>query len=54
MKKHSWLVSIEDYAPLIGEVAVERIMRKAQRLRGMRVVHVSSTLYVGGMAVPPD
>jgi len=50
MKKHSWLVSIEDYAPLIGEEAVERIARKAQRLRGLRVVHVSSTFYGGGVA----
>ncbi len=50
MRKHSWLVGIEDYAPLIGEQAVERIMRKAQRLHGMRVVHVSSTFYGGGVA----
>lgn len=50
MKKHSWLVNIEDYAPLIGEEAVERIMRKAQRLRGLRVVHISSTFYGGGVA----
>ena len=50
MRKHSWLVNIEDYAPLIGEEAVERIMRKAQRLRGMYAVHVSSTFYGGGVA----
>ncbi|HXG52793.1 MAG TPA: glycosyltransferase [candidate division Zixibacteria bacterium] len=50
MKKRSWLVNIEDYAPLIGEEAVERTMRKAQRLRGMHVVHVSSTFYGGGVA----
>lgn len=50
MKKHSWLVNIEHYAPLIGEDSVERIMRKAQRLRGLRVVHVSSTFYGGGVA----
>jgi trehalose synthase len=50
MKRHSWLVNIEDYAPLIGEETVERIMRKAQRLRGMYVVHVSSTFYGGGVA----
>lgn len=50
MKKHSWLVGIEDYAPLIGEEAVERIVRKAQRLRGLRVIHLSSTFYGGGVA----
>lgn len=43
MKKHSWLVNLRDYAPLIGEEAAERIERKAQRLRGIRVLHVSST-----------
>jgi trehalose synthase len=50
MKKHSWLVNIEDYAPFIGAEAVERITRKAQRLRGLRVVNVSSTFYGGGVA----
>jgi trehalose synthase len=50
MRKHSWLVNIEDYAPLIGGEAVERIKRKAQRLRGLRVVNISSTFYGGGVA----
>jgi len=50
MKTHSWLVNIEDYVPLIGEEAAERIARKAQRLRGMHVLHVSSTFYGGGVA----
>ncbi len=47
MRKHSWLVAIEDYAPLIGDDAAERIMRKGQRLRDMHVLHVSSTFYRG-------
>jgi trehalose synthase len=50
MKKYSWLVSVEDYEPLIGLEAVERITRKAQRLRGLRVVNISSTFYGGGVA----
>ncbi len=50
MKTHAWLVSIEDYASLIGQAAVERIARKAQRLRGLRVIHLSSTFYGGGVA----
>jgi trehalose synthase len=50
MKKYSWLVSVEDYEPLIGLEAVERITRKAQRLRGLRVLNISSTFYGGGVA----
>src|SRR5918994_5951896 len=50
MKKHSWLVSVEDYVPLIGAETVERITRKAQRLRGLKVVNISSTFYGGGVA----
>lgn len=50
MKSHLWRVDIEDYAPLIGEEAVERILHKAHRLRGLRVLHVSSTFYGGGVA----
>jgi hypothetical protein len=43
------LHSLEDYAPLIGTQAVERILNKAQRLRAARIGHVSSTLYGGGV-----
>ena len=50
MKKHSWLVKLEDYAPLIGAEAFDRITRKAHRLRGLRVVNISSTFYGGGVA----
>ena len=50
MKSHLWRVDIEDYAPLIGDEAVERILHKAHRLRGLRVLHVSSTFYGGGVA----
>src|SRR5436853_4570158 len=41
---------IEDYEPLIGAEAVRRILQKADRLRGVRVAHVNSTLYGGGVA----
>ena len=37
MKKYTWRPSIEDYAPLIGADGVERIVRKAQRLRNLEV-----------------
>jgi len=50
MKKSLWQIGIDDYAPLIGEEAVERILHKAHRLRGMRVLHISSTFYGGGVA----
>ena len=50
MKKYTWRPSIEDYAPLIGADSVERIIRKAQRLRNLEVVNISSTFYGGGVA----
>ena len=50
MKKYSWLVDIDDYAPLIGEQAMERVLLKARRLRDLRVLHLSSTFYGGGVA----
>ncbi len=48
--KRPWQITISDYAPLIGEEAAERIAQKAYRLRGISVVHVSSTFYGGGVA----
>lgn len=50
MKSHLWRVDIEDYEPLSGEEAVERILHKAHRLRGLRELNVSSTFYGGGVA----
>lgn len=50
MKKYSWMVDINDYLPLIGEEALERIRHKAHRLRDLRVLNVSSTFYGGGVA----
>lgn len=39
-----------DYEPLIGMEAIERILRKAKRLRGLRITNVNSTYYGGGVA----
>jgi trehalose synthase len=50
MKKFTWMADINDYAPLIGEEALERILHKSHRLRGLRVLHLSSTFYGGGVA----
>jgi trehalose synthase len=44
------LTTVEDYASLIGAEAVDRILNKAHRLRDMRVAHINSTYYGGGVA----
>jgi trehalose synthase len=44
------LPSVEDYLPLIGPEAVERILGKAQALRDLHVVNVNSTHHGGGVA----
>ncbi len=44
------LVTLEDYAPLVGEETVERILAKLRRLRDLHIVHVNSTYYGGGVA----
>src|SRR3979411_443757 len=43
------LHSLEQYEPLIGTAAIERIAAKAERVRTMRVAHISSTFYGGGV-----
>ncbi|MCA6114679.1 glycosyltransferase [Bradyrhizobium sp. WSM 1738] len=43
------LHTLEQYEPLIGTAAVERIATKADRVRTMRVAHISSTFYGGGV-----
>jgi trehalose synthase len=54
MFRHHRLTHIEDYAPLIGEQAVERIREKARPLQGLHVAHVNSTYYGGGVATLLD
>jgi trehalose synthase len=44
------LPTIEDYEPLVGAEAVERILTKASKLRDAHIVHVNSTYYGGGVA----
>ena len=44
------IASLEDYGPLIGDEAVERILAKASHLRDMHVVNINSTYYGGGVA----
>lgn len=44
------LTTVLDYERLIGIQAVERILRKANRLRDLHVLNVNSTYYGGGVA----
>jgi len=46
----SKLVSVEDYEPLIGAKAVERILVNAGRLHDLHVLNINSTYYGGGVA----
>jgi trehalose synthase len=44
------LTSVEDYEPLIGGEAVERLLKKVEALRDLHLVNVNSTYYGGGVA----
>ncbi len=44
------LPMVSDYEPLIGGEAVQRILRKADRLRDLHIVNINSTYYGGGVA----
>ena len=44
------LACVEDYELLIGAEAVDRILKKVERLRDIHVVNINSTYYGGGVA----
>jgi trehalose synthase len=44
------LVSVEEYEPLIGAHAVERILEKAKVLQDLHIANINSTYYGGGVA----
>lgn len=44
------IVRIEDFEPYVGAKTVDRIVSKARPLRDLRVAHVNSTYYGGGVA----
>ena len=44
------LAGVQDYEPLIGAEAVERIVKKGRSLGDVHVVNVNSTYYGGGVA----
>lgn len=47
---HEKLITIDEYEPLIGREAVERILNKAKQLQGVTVSNVNATQYGGGVA----
>jgi len=44
------LIHVQDYAPFVGEETIERILSKAESLRGFHVSNINSTYYGGGVA----
>lgn len=44
------LRTIEDYEPYVGAETVERVREKARPLQGLRLAHINSTYYGGGVA----
>jgi trehalose synthase len=44
------LIHVQDYEPFVGGETVDRILKKAELLRDLHVVHVNSTYYGGGVA----
>lgn len=50
MSNYHQIVPIERYKTYVGEKTVDRILEKSRSLRDLRVVHVNSTYYGGGVA----
>ena len=50
MKKKHKIITVEDYATLVGAKTVDRILKKAEKVKDLHVVHVNSTYYGGGVA----
>ena len=50
MLRHHPIHCIEDYEPFVGADTIDRIRKKAERMRGLHVAHVNSTYYGGGVA----
>ena len=42
-------VTLDDYRRIVGDETIDRIRAKGEALRGMRVVHMNSTFYAGGV-----
>jgi trehalose synthase len=48
------LHTLEQYERFVGAAAIGRILRKAEPLRTLHLVHISSTFYGGGVRSQPD
>jgi trehalose synthase len=49
-RRHRRIHQIEDYERFVGAQVIDRVRKKAEPLRGLRVAHVNSTYYGGGIA----
>jgi trehalose synthase len=47
---HGRIVQVEDYEEFVGRETIDRVKEKAGPLQGLRVAHVNSTYYGGGVA----
>lgn len=47
---HYALATVEDYEPLVGSEAVDRLMTKAEHLKDVHVLNINSTFYGGGVS----
>jgi trehalose synthase len=50
MSGYRQLVQVEDYGQFVGAETVQRVEDKARALGGLRVAHINSTYYGGGVA----
>jgi trehalose synthase len=50
MDQHHKLITLQDYEPLVGSDAAERIGKKAAQFKDYHIVNVNSTYYGGGVA----
>jgi trehalose synthase len=53
MAKPYRLLQVEDYAPFVGQEVIDlidRLRAKARPLANLRVAHINSTFYGGGVA----
>jgi len=44
------VITLDDYAPIVGEEVVGQLHRLAEHLQGRRFVHINSTAIGGGVA----
>ena len=42
------MITLDDYAPIVGEEVVGQLHRLAEHLQGRRFVHINSTAVGGG------